>query len=364
MVDGLVERVRVPRAVSAVAAAGAAVALVVGLLGADPVERWHELKAPPDTQPRCRGRGLVTRHLTSTEGTGRYQFWKAGWEAFKTEPLHGRGRRRVRALVGAARVARLLRAERALPVRGDGGGAGRGGPLPAAGLLRRRRSPAGVRRRRAGEDRGGGRRAAGGARLRHHGGGGGVDLGDPGRLPARGDRGGAAVRSRARRRAGRGPAAARLLLGAGVVVIGCACIVAGGIALTSDAKLRASREAAADGDLAKAADEARAAAAIQPWAAAPRLQLALVQEEQTTRPRPSGRSARRSSARPEDWRLWFDADPDAGRTRATAPGALRALRRTRELAPPSPTLRGCCSESRQPPIAAGAAPFACAHSLA
>ena len=56
MVDGLVERVRVPRAVSAVVAVGAAVALIVGLLGADPVERWHELKAPPDTQGVGRAR--------------------------------------------------------------------------------------------------------------------------------------------------------------------------------------------------------------------------------------------------------------------------------------------------------------------
>ena len=39
-----------PRAVSAVVVTvGAALALIVGLLGADPVERWHELKAPPDT---------------------------------------------------------------------------------------------------------------------------------------------------------------------------------------------------------------------------------------------------------------------------------------------------------------------------
>ncbi len=91
MVDGLVERLRVPRAVSAVLTVGAALALIVGLLGADPVERWHELKAPPDTQDAVTGRGLVTRHLTSTEGTGRYQFWKAGWEAFESQPLRGVG---------------------------------------------------------------------------------------------------------------------------------------------------------------------------------------------------------------------------------------------------------------------------------
>ena len=91
MVDGLVERTHVPRAVSAVAATVAVLALVTGLLGADPVERWHELKAPPNTSAQTQGRGLVTRHLTSTEGTGRYQFWNAGWMAFKEHPFHGVG---------------------------------------------------------------------------------------------------------------------------------------------------------------------------------------------------------------------------------------------------------------------------------
>ncbi len=91
LVDPLVERIRVPRPVSIAAASLAVIALVVGLVGADPVERWHELKAPPDTAAQVEGRGLVTRHLTSTEGTGRYQFWNAGWEALKSDPLKGVG---------------------------------------------------------------------------------------------------------------------------------------------------------------------------------------------------------------------------------------------------------------------------------
>ncbi len=139
----------------------------------------------------------------------------------------------------------------------------------------------------------------------------------------------------------------RLLLGAGVVVIGLACVVAGGIALTSDAKLRASREAAADGDLPLAADEARAAIAIQPWAAAPRLQLALVQEEQND-PVAAQRSLDEAVERaPEDWRVWYELT----RMRAVngdRAGALRALRRTRQLTPPSAYIRGVLGlESRE-----------------
>ena len=336
MVDDLVERVRVPRAVSAIVAVGAAAALIVGLLGADPVERWHELKAPPDTQEQVSGRGLVTRHLTSTEGTGRYQFWKAGWEAFKTEPLRG---------VGAAgyepywaqhgSLDYFVRNAHSLFVE-TGAELGVVGLLLLVGFFGAAIT-AGVRRRLGGEDP-----AAAAALLAVLGCGitaAGVEwtweipgaflpvvvvaavLCGPALMP--------------------GPQRARALrfaLGAGVVVAGCACILAGGIALTTDAKLRASREAAADGDLALAADEARAAASIQPWAAAPRLQLALVLEENdpAAAERALGEAIERA---PEDWRLWYALT----RLRATSgdrAGAIQALRRTRALAPPSAYLRG------------------------
>ncbi len=120
----------------------------------------------------------------------------------------------------------------------------------------------------------------------------------------------------------------RLLL-AGVAWWASACVVAGAIDLASDAKLRASQEAAADGDLATAADDARAGRSIQPWAAAPRLQLALVQEGSD-----SGRGNRsideaieRSN---EDWRIWLVAtrlrakagDEAGARGRCAARGQL------------------------------------------
>ena len=124
-----------------------------------------------------------------------------------------------------------------------------------------------------------------------------------------------------------------------MVVAGCACIVAGGIALTTDAKLRASREAAADGDLALAADEARAAASIQPWAAAPRLQLALVQEENdpAAAERALGEAIERA---PEDWRLWYALT----RLRATSATAPVPFGRCGARAPslrPRPTSAAC-----------------------
>jgi hypothetical protein len=344
LVDPLVDRIRVPRAVSLAAATLAVLALAVGLVGADPVERWHELKAPPDTAAPVEGRGLVTRHLTSTEGTGRYQFWTAGWEAFKSDPLKG---------VGAAgyepwwaqhgsldyyvRNAHSLFFETAAEL-------GIAGLLLLLGFFV---SPvvAGVRHRIMGEDRmvaavllavfGCGIMAAAiewtweipGAFI-------------PVVIVA------ALLAGPALRPGPERSRQARLALGAGVVVAGVAFLVAGGVALTSDAKIRASRQAASDGDFRQAADEARAAASIQPWAAGPRLQLALTLEGSD--PAAAERALADAIERaPEDWRSWLVLT----RLRASngdREGALRALRRTRELAPPSATLRALLfSRSRQ-----------------
>ncbi len=93
---------------------------------------------------------------------------------------------------------------------------------------------------------------------------------------------------------------------AGVAVVGVACVVAGTIDLACDSKFRASQEAAADGDFANAADDARAARSIQPWAAAPRLQQALVQEpsDVAAANRSINEAIERSN---EDWRIWLVA---------------------------------------------------------
>ncbi len=126
------------------------------------------------------------------------------------------------------------------------------------------------------------------------------------------------------------------LLTAGVAVVGVVCVVAGTIDLASDSKFRASQEAAADGDFAKAADDARAARSIQPWAAAPRLQLALMQEpsDVPAANRSINEAIERSN---EDWRIWLVATRLRDKAGDEA-GAREALRRTRALAPPSPAL--------------------------
>ena len=118
------------------------------------------------------------------------------------------------------------------------------------------------------------------------------------------------------------PPACRNLPGAAVVVLGCACIVVGAISLTSDAMGRQSRGAAGEGDLARAADDARAAVAIQPWAAGPRLQLALAEEQSdpVAARRDLGKVLERA---PQDWRIWVVL------TRMCANAAHREWRRAR-----------------------------------
>ena len=126
-------------------------------------------------------------------------------------------------------------------------------------------------------------------------------------------------------------------LAVGVAAVGIVCIVAGTINLTSDSELRASQEAARDGNFAKAADDARAARKIEPWAAAPRLQEALVQEPSDVRAasRTANEAIERSN---EDWRIWLVAARLRGKAGDQA-GSQRALVRARELAPPSPALK-------------------------
>ena len=304
------------------------------------------------------GRGLVTRHLTSTEGTGRYQFWNAGWDGLQERPAarvwaprgtSPGGRSTARSTTTCA--TRTRSSSRPRPSWGWSGlllllgflgrGDPRGRPPPVWG----------------GEDAGA--RPACCSPCSAAG-------SPPRRVEWTWEIPGAflpvviVAALLSVRRSGRGPqrAAGRAAAAGGGRGRGRLSPASwrAAIALTSDAKLRASREAAADGDFAKAADEARAAASIQPWAAAPRLQLALIQEEQ--RPGRGRAGARRGDrARARGLAHLARADPAAGQRRATAPGALRALRRTRAarsaLARTSAALLGAA----EPRVAARAAPL-------
>jgi O-antigen ligase len=116
-------------------------------------------------------------------------------------------------------------------------------------------------------------------------------------------------------------------------------IVAQAIPLISTVAIRDSQAAVRRGDLVTALDNAQSARRIEPWAASPYLQLALVLEE-------DGRlsAARRTIADAierdrDDWRLWLvraRLETKAGAVRS----ARRSLRRAAALNPRSPLFSG------------------------
>ena len=129
----------------------------------------------------------------------------------------------------------------------------------------------------------------------------------------------------------------RPLLGWGV-----ACLVVGWLSLLlafdtllTARSLEASRAAARDEDFARAADEARSAIALQPWAAEPRLQLALAYEADGDLTRASEAAEEASARARDDWLIWL------ARARiATRDGEIdlaeAALRQARRLNPRAP----------------------------
>jgi tetratricopeptide (TPR) repeat protein len=112
-------------------------------------------------------------------------------------------------------------------------------------------------------------------------------------------------------------------------------IIVAAISFLADNKINDSRDAARKGELAAAANDARDARAIEPWAADPRLQLALV-EERRGRFEPALEQIRGAIDRsPDDWRLWLvraRIETRAGHI----PAARAALAEARRLNPRLP----------------------------
>jgi tetratricopeptide (TPR) repeat protein len=133
--------------------------------------------------------------------------------------------------------------------------------------------------------------------------------------------------------------ALRALPRAAVVVAALALIAAQVIPLVAQSEIRKSQKAAAKGDGAAALSDALRAKAIQPWAASPYLQIALVQEQSGDLP--AAREAiRKAVARDRsDWRVFLVSarlDVESGRIQE----ARRNLRRAKRLDPKSPLFAG------------------------
>jgi tetratricopeptide (TPR) repeat protein len=131
----------------------------------------------------------------------------------------------------------------------------------------------------------------------------------------------------------------RWVIGVVTVVIAWALLCAQAIPLLADREVARSRNAALSGDLREAETAANAARQIQPWAATPYLQLALVSEA-TGNLRQANTWIDEAIERDRrNWRLWLVSarlETKLGRVSA----AERSLRRAVELNPRSPLFRG------------------------
>jgi hypothetical protein len=121
---------------------------------------------------------------------------------------------------------------------------------------------------------------------------------------------------------------------AAAVLVAVAVLCAQAIPFLATQEVDASRRAAAGGDLRVAADHAQSAVAVQPWAATPRLQLALVREEQGRIDIARHDIADAIKRDEQDWRLELVAARLAVKA-ADIPAARRHLARARALNPRS-----------------------------
>lgn len=119
---------------------------------------------------------------------------------------------------------------------------------------------------------------------------------------------------------------------AGVAALAVAALVAIWFPLRGATALRQSQVDAAHGDLAAALEQAHAAAGAQPYAASPRLQEALVLEQQDKLAGAAGAAKLATEKEGANWRTWtILARIEAERGRVGE--ALRAYRRARALNP-------------------------------
>lgn len=126
----------------------------------------------------------------------------------------------------------------------------------------------------------------------------------------------------------------RLALRAGAAAVSLAALAAIVPPLLAISAVRSSQQAAADGRLGDALSEARSAARAQPYAAAPKLQLALVLESEGGLGSAAAAAHDATHAEPTNWRTWLIvARIEAERGRA--PAAAAAYRRAHSLDPRS-----------------------------
>ncbi len=126
-----------------------------------------------------------------------------------------------------------------------------------------------------------------------------------------------------------------------IIVLALLAIVAIGaivVPLSGAVATRDSRTAAADGRVVAALEESRTAGRVQPYAATPDLQRALVLEDAGALSSAAAAAKVATADEPTNWRTWFVLARIEAR-RGESAAAVQALRKARRLNPRSPLLR-------------------------
>ncbi len=339
-------RVEIRPVIGRLATALVIAAALAGVAASDPVERFETFKAPPGELTGAES-DFVKAHLLSGNGSGRWQFWDAALNEFESAPVLGRGAGSYEAWWAQhGSIAMFVRDAHSLYLE-TLAELGFVGFVLLAGAFGLGIASAVVRLRRADDDRT--TIAALTAAFLAFAVGAGIDwmweltavsvVG----IACLGLLTGPATklygRPRVARRGERPVPRRRFAVGAAALVLGWLVICAEAIPLLSQVKLNDSQEAVARGDGDDAVSDALAARALQPWAASPYLQLALVHERTGELPEARdwiGEAIDRDS---EDWRLWLVASRIE--TKAGSPEeAVRSLRRAAELNRRSPLFAG------------------------
>jgi len=340
-----------PRVRSALAVAAAALllpVLVVGVIVVDPVERFNSCRepsafyAPTDDPSRS--------HLLSLNGAGRWQYWKASAEQLREHPIVGQGAGSYEAWWAEhGELSMFIRDAHSLYAETLGELGIIGFLLLVASFLVALVTLLSRTRRTAGQDRA--LLAAFGAAFVGFAVGAGVDwiweltavslvgiaclglLMGPASSPES-DK-------------GEQPSSRRLrITGRAVLALAAfAAVASQAIALISETELRASYSASARGDAVEAIESAQRAWALQPWAASPPLQVALVAERagelEVARVWIDAAVERDRS----DWRLWLvkaRLETLSGRIAE----ARRSLARAADLNPRSPLFADIATAQR------------------
>jgi hypothetical protein len=322
-----------PRALTAGIAILAVAAIAVGVAAAHPVQRFHDFKQTPANLNES-----IHTHLFSGSSNGRWQLWTAAVDEFKDDPVHGGGAGSYEAWWAQhGELSFFVRDAHSLYVESLGE-LGIVGFVLLLGFFVTAVA-VGANRLLSGDDE---QRAAVAALLAVAAGyllEAGIDwmweltavsvvavvalglLTGPSTVPQ--------MVFPAER--------SRPLLAGLAVVAALALIVAEGIPLLATMSIRHSQEAAAANDNKKALDDALGAKAIQPWAASPYLQIALVREQAGELPEARAAIAEAIERDETDWRLWLVKSRLETKS-GLIEQARESLARARELNPRSPLL--------------------------